>query len=72
MKGITNSLESVPLPVISQLQDEVSVLARDKLNSTLMDDFGSELQRELVAAFEAIMAKLQDTDNVLRRGNLVS
>ena len=44
--------------VISQLQDELSVLARDKSNATLLDYFGAEFQKVVVPAFEEIMSKL--------------
>ena len=44
---------------IYQLQDELSVLARDKSNATLLDDFGAEFQNEVVPAFEEVMSKLQ-------------
>ena len=45
--------------VISQLQDELSVLVRDKSNSTLLDDFGAEFQKVVVPLFDEIMSKLQ-------------
>ena len=35
------------LPVISQIQNKVLVLAIEKLNSTLLGDFVTDLQREI-------------------------
>ena len=49
--------------VISQLQDELSVLVRDKSNSTLLDDFGAEFQKVVVPVFEEVMSKLQGLES---------
>ena len=49
--------------VISQLQDEVSVLARDKSNATLLENFGLDFQKEVVPSFEEVMSKLQGLES---------
>ena len=49
--------------VIYQLQDELSVLARDKSNATLLDYFGAEFQKVVVPVFEEIMSKLQGLES---------
>ena len=49
--------------VIYQLQDELSVLARDKSNATLLDYFGAEFQKEVVPVFEEVMSKLQGLES---------
>ena len=49
--------------VISQLQDEVSVLAREKSNATLLDYFGAEFQKEVVPVFDEIMSKLHGLES---------
>ena len=51
-------METGSLIVISQLQYEVSVLARDNSNASLLDYFGAEFQKEVVPLFDKIMSKL--------------
>ena len=56
-------METGSLIVISQLQYEVSVLARDNSNASLLDYFGAEFQKVVVPVFEEIMSKLQGLES---------
>ena len=51
-------MDTASLPGISQLQDEMSLLAIEKLKANFLDSFGAEFHRELVPNFKAIMDKL--------------
>ena len=62
MQGLIQKLGIGSIPIIYQLQDEFSVLEREKINAILLGKFGTEIQHELVPDFEAIIPKLQELD----------
>lgn len=62
MQGLIQKLGIGSIPIIYQLQDEFSVLEREKINAILLGKFGTEIQHELVPDFEDIIPKLQELD----------
>ena len=62
MQCLIQKLGIGSIPIIYQLQDEFSVLEREKINAILLGKFGTEIQHELVPDFQAIIPKLQELD----------